>query len=119
MKAKETVRAKRARVNSVFLVQLRKKMATVFCGLTGMKWRLRDECFTRWMAGVLTQSEQDRKNLVEWAAGMSTGRAQEMQKGSAVGSGEFSVLGLSSQFGGGSLDPKSCLDGCFSVFVVE
>ncbi|HET7891596.1 MAG TPA: hypothetical protein VFL34_08725, partial [Candidatus Sulfotelmatobacter sp.] len=32
------------------------------------------------------------KNLVEWAAVMSTGRAQEMQKGSS----QFSVL--SSQF---------------------
>jgi hypothetical protein len=51
------------------------------------------------MAGVLTQPELDRKYLVEWAAGMSTGRAQEMQKGSgqwAVLSSQFSVL--SSQF---------------------
>jgi hypothetical protein len=85
VRAKVTVRAKWSWVNSVFLVQLRKKTATDFRGLTGMKWRLRDVCFTRWMAGVLTQSENDRKNLVEWAAGMSTGRAQEMQKAVASG----------------------------------
>ena len=37
------------------------------------------------------------RNLVEWAAGISTGSAQEMQKGgSSVLSSQFSVL--SSQF---------------------
>jgi len=53
MKAKVTVRAKRARVNSVFLVQLRKNAAPDFRGWTRMKQRLRDGSFYYWMAVVL------------------------------------------------------------------
>lgn len=48
---------------------------------------------------VFACGRREEKNLVEWAAVMSTGRAQEMQKGSGqwpVGSGQFS--GFSSQF---------------------
>jgi hypothetical protein len=43
MKAKLTVRAKRARVNSVFLVQLRKKAVTDFPGLGRISRRKRSE----------------------------------------------------------------------------
>src|SRR5580704_14968660 len=58
------------------------------------------------MAVVFTADERCWRNLVEWAAGMSTGRAQEMQKGGVqfrVSSSQFSVLSsqfsvLSSQF---------------------
>jgi hypothetical protein len=106
VRAKVTVRAKWARVNSVFLVQLRKKMARDFRGSTQTKQRLRDARFHRWMVGILARTQYRRKNLVEWAAGMSTGRAQEMQKDSgqrAAASGQLSVLScqfsvLSSQF---------------------
>ena len=51
--------------------------------------QLREESFCLWMAEVLTWTEDGRRNLVEWAAGMSTGRAQEMQKGS----GQWAVVG--------------------------
>jgi hypothetical protein len=52
VRAKVTVRAKWAWVNSVFLVQLRKKMATDFRGSTPIKQRLKDTSFYRWMAVV-------------------------------------------------------------------
>jgi hypothetical protein len=42
MRAKVTVRVKRARVNSVFLVQLRKKPGADFRGSTWVKQRLSD-----------------------------------------------------------------------------
>jgi hypothetical protein len=47
MRAKVTVRANGARVNSVFLVQLRKKMAADFRGATRIKQQLRDASFYR------------------------------------------------------------------------
>jgi hypothetical protein len=53
VRATVTVRVKWARVNSVFLVQLRKKMATDFRGSTRIKQRLKDTSFYRWMALVL------------------------------------------------------------------
>ena len=80
--AKVTVRAIGARVNSVFLVQLRKKMATDFRGSTRIEQQLSHAWFHYWMALVRTLGGVRGRNLVGWAAGMSTGRAQEMQKGS-------------------------------------
>jgi bacillopeptidase F (M6 metalloprotease family) len=47
MRAKVTVRAKGSLVNSVFLVQLRKKVATDFRGSARIKQRLRDASFYR------------------------------------------------------------------------
>jgi hypothetical protein len=43
----------------------------------------RDESFFRWMGGSFRVEGMARRNLVEWAAGLSTGRAQEMQKDSS------------------------------------
>src|SRR5579864_3248694 len=54
VRAKVTLRAKWARVNSVFLVQLRKKTATDFCGLSRIGQRLKDTWFHHWMARVRT-----------------------------------------------------------------
>ena len=47
MRAKVTVRANGSRVNSVFLVQLRKKVATDFRGSTRIKQQPRDASFYR------------------------------------------------------------------------
>jgi len=57
-------------------------MATDFGGSTGMRERLRSEVLRRWMVLVFVRTKWDQKNLAEWAAGLSTGCAQEMQKGS-------------------------------------
>ncbi len=73
-----TVRVKWALVNSVFLVQLRKKGGRDFPGLVRMKLRVKDG-----LAVVFRWAECRGENLAEHAAGMSTGSAQEMQKGSA------------------------------------
>ena len=81
MKAKETVRAKRARVNSVFLVQLRKRVGADFRGSIWMKEQVRSGRLSHWMALVFGERLGCGENLVEWAAGISTEGAQEMQKG--------------------------------------
>jgi hypothetical protein len=47
----------------------------------GMKQRLSDASFLRWMAAVFVDMKRLEENLVEWAAGISTEGAQEMQKG--------------------------------------
>ena len=78
MKAKETVRAKRARVNSVFLVQLRKRVGTDFRGSIWVKEQVRSGRLSHWMARVLGERLGCGENLVEWAAGISTEGAQEM-----------------------------------------
>ena len=109
MKAKVTVRAKGARVNSVFLVQLRKRVATDFRGSTRMKQQLREEWWGHGIALVLVREQHCRENLVEWATGISTEGAQEMQKGSA----QYSVSGI--QFGRG--DARSCVDGWVFLLV--
>ena len=47
IRAKVTVRAKGPSVNSVFLVQLRKKMDADFVEATGIKQQVRDASFNR------------------------------------------------------------------------
>jgi hypothetical protein len=82
MRVKLTVRLKWAQVNSAFLVQLRKKAGRGLRGPVGMEQILGDLSFLRWMTGVFVSREWREENLAEWTAGLSTGRAQEMQKGS-------------------------------------
>ena len=74
---------KRRAVNSVFLVQLSKKGGRDFPGLVRMKLRVKDGSFHSRIAVVFRWAECRGENLAEHAAGMSTGSAQEMQKGSA------------------------------------
>jgi hypothetical protein len=45
----------------------------------GMKQRLSDASFLRWRAAVFVDMKRLEENLVEWAAGISTAGAQEMQ----------------------------------------
>jgi hypothetical protein len=56
----------------------------------GMKQRLSDASFLRWMAAVFVDMKRLEENLVEWAAGISTAGAQEMQKDSC----QFLLSGL-------------------------
>ena len=88
--AKLTVRAKGAGVNSVFLVQLRKKSAPAFRRLAGLPQTLERSHSSAGWAAVFVCRGWREENLLEWAAGLSTGRAQEMQKDSS----QFSVVRL-------------------------
>jgi hypothetical protein len=67
----------------------------------GMKQRLSDTSFLRWMAVVFVDIKRLEENLVEWAAGISTAGAQEMQKDScqlrlSLASSCYQVLGVGS-----------------------
>ena len=65
VRAKVTVRAKGAWVNSVFLVQLRKKMAANFRRSTRMKQPIRGGAFGHWMVVVFARAKRERENLIE------------------------------------------------------
>jgi hypothetical protein len=65
-----------------------------FRGSTRMKQRLSDVSFLLWMMAVLAWREEREENLVEWAAGISTAGAQEMQK--AVAKEQWLVVSGSS-----------------------
>ena len=45
------------------------------------QWRS-DVSFLLWMMAVFAWRKEREENLGDWATGFSTGRAQEMQKGS-------------------------------------
>jgi hypothetical protein len=76
-----------ARVNSVFLVQLRKRLAADFRGSSRIKQQLKCRSFERWMAAVFVLARRGERNLAEWAAVISTEGAQEMQKGKVSSGG--------------------------------
>ena len=61
-------------------MQLRKKRGSVFPESARMKQQLRNVSLPRSMAVVFTRAQVNGKNLAGWTAGLSTGRAQEMQK---------------------------------------
>ena len=76
-----TVRAKGARVNSVFLVQLRKNVEAYFYGVMHVNERASENSWEHWMALFSSAGARRGENPAERGGGMSTGRAQEMQKG--------------------------------------
>jgi hypothetical protein len=86
------VRVKGRAVNSVFLVQLRKIVATDFRGSARMKTFWKICCQAALWAWVLCAGECRAEFLGNGSRGLCTGVAQEMQK--AVVSGKGSVASL-------------------------
>jgi hypothetical protein len=80
VRAKENVSAKSLRVNSIFLVQLRKNSGESSCRFLLVKKNLRYQLAMRVIVRVCELALDLGVNLVGWAAGLSTGLAQEMQK---------------------------------------
>jgi hypothetical protein len=78
--AKENVSAKSLRVNSIFLVQLRKNLGMGSREFSLVKKNLREPLWICVIVRVFECASCCRMNLVKWAAGLSTGLAQEMQK---------------------------------------
>jgi hypothetical protein len=101
VRARKTVRAKSRWVNSVFLVQLRKTLATDLHG-----WARIKNIFRVWLqaarrAWVRFAAECLERNLESPIGGLFTAGAQEMQKGSGqwlVVSGQLN--GLAARFAG-------------------
>jgi len=81
VRANQTLRAKTALVNSIFLVQLRKKQTQSFCRLTMIKQRVSDTRLLCNTTAVFVKTAARRKNPAACAAVFSTMRTQEMQKG--------------------------------------
>jgi hypothetical protein len=74
-----TLRSNTAQVNSVFLVQLRKSLTSIF-PLQNNQAFPEGLLLRRDTATLFASAESRPENLVEWATGLSTSSAQEIQK---------------------------------------
>jgi hypothetical protein len=79
VRANLTVRLTATQVNSVFLVQLRKSVTSMSV-LRNHQATAEGEPSGRDSATLFELIESCPENLVEWAAGLSTSSAQEIQK---------------------------------------
>lgn len=119
MWAKLNVRSKWLRVNSIFLVQLRKNSGEGSRRFSLIKKNLREPLAMRVTARVSEQAMHRGTNLVKWAAGLSTGLAQEMQKPFSMGGnnvkGCFWIFEFAGHDAFGSGTDCRCEDSCAAL----
>ena len=82
VRAKVTLRAKGARGQFSIFGAVEENAEPGFPKLGGIKQWLRNIGLNRGIAVVFVCTKKRYRNLVQWAAGISTAGAQEMQKGS-------------------------------------